>query len=361
MIELSDTATAVLAGPGIVRYLRVESWLGDELLADDVPVTSAVEVVDRAVAVPDRVTLTVPRLAGGRSWAPVGDRHPLGADGQRLKVSLGVGVGPSGVEWFTRGWYVIDDARKQGDAVTVEAVGLLHLIHEARMVTPFQPSGTLASTLRGLVEPALTVDIDPALVDRAVPSGINWSEDRLGAVNEVLDAWAAEAYVHEEGYLAVLPANRTQDPVLTLTNGTGGTVIEATGSSTREGAYNVVVAKGTAADGGEVQGVVYDTLGPKAYGGDFNPLAVPFFFFSPLLTTKGECLAAATTIRDRKRREAGRSFTAEIVPHPGLQAGDRVVVTTDDYADLLCSIEGLRLPYTADGGAMGLSLREVLE
>ncbi|WP_420124386.1 DUF5047 domain-containing protein [Nakamurella sp.] len=358
MIALSDVANSVISRSYTYRC-RVESWRGADLLADDIPVEGGAEEVDRTLRVPERVTFTVPRFDRGMSWAPVAADHPLSASGQRLRVQVGVDIGGGQTEWIQRGWFVLAEAVPSGDTVTVTASGLLSLVDEARLVSPYQPTGTLLSTLRGLVEPAVTVVPDLALADRSVPSGINYDEDRLGAVMELLDAWGADAWVTEDGYLTAVPADTVGTPVLALTDGLGGTVIEASGSSTREGAANVVVARGTASDGTQVQGVAYDLLGPTAFGGPFNPLPVPYFFSSPLLTTAAQCRTAAQTILARRRRSTAVELTVTMVPHPGLQAGDVVTVTTADYAGLVCVVEQLRLPYTPDGGAQTLTVRSV--
>lgn len=355
MITLSATAMDVVRSTRRV-YCSIESWRGGTLLAAGVPATSAVEEGDRTLNVPERLTLTVPRLVDGVDWSPSLDNHPLAANGQTLRVKLGVGLRGTEVEWFQRGVFLIQDSQVDGDTVNVAAVGLLQLIDEAKLVSPFQPSGTLVSTLRGLIEPALTVSVDAALADRAVPAGINFDEDRLRAVYDLLDAWPADAIVDPTGYLRVGSAAQSMVPLLALTSTTGGTLItEPPGRSTREGAYNVVVARGTAADGGQVQSQVYDTSGgPKSYGGAFNPLPVPFFFPSPLLTTVAECTAAAATVLARKRREAAREFRVDMVPHPAIQLGD--VVTADG---VLCVVQGLRLPYYARDGAGSLTLKTI--
>jgi len=360
MIEISEEVASVLTRSHR-RHLAVESWLDGELLTDAVPVATGGEDHDRTLSVPERIVLTVPRLYRGESWSPVADDHPLAANGQRLRVQIGVGVGNGRVEWLQRGWFLVHKSEAAGDAVTVEAVGLLALVQEARLVTPYQPTGTMVSTLRGLVEPALTVTVDDALADRAVPAGINYDEDRLAAVHELLDAWPAEAVVNADGYLAVAPPADTATSVADLTDGAGGTVITAAGQSTREGAFNAVVARGTASDGAQVQGVSYDTSGgPKAYGGAFNPLPVPFFYSSPLLTTVAQAKSAARTILRRKLREVARTFTVDMVPNPALELGDAVTITTADVDALVCTIEGLRLPYNAGGGRQTLTVREVI-
>lgn len=362
MITLSATALSVLASAGIQYFCKVESWLGGTLLAADVPVESAGEETDRSLRVPERATFTVPRIVDGFDWSPNGDRHPLAANGQQLYVKLGVGLSQGLVEWFPRARLLIQDSQVRGDAVDVVAVGLLAYIDEARLVSPFQPTGTLGSTLRALVEPALTVTVDTALVDRAVPTAVNWDEDRLAAVLELLDAWPAVAAVDPQGFLRAAPAVQSATPVLSLTDGYGGTVITAAGSSTRDGAANAIVARGTQADGAQIQGVAYMVSGPKAYGGQFNPLPVPEFFSSPLLTTIDQCTAAANTIRDRKQRETFREYRVTMVPHPALQIGDVVSLTSavEGLAAVPATIESLTLPYTAPAGqlpAMGLTVR----
>lgn len=336
MITLSDRATSALTR-SYRPSLFVSSWRDGVLLAEDVPVEDGAEEGDRSGRVPERVTFTVPRRDRGQDWSPdENEDHPLAANGQRLHVTLGVEG-----EAFARGRYVIMSTRPNGDVVDVECVGLLRLVDEARLISPYQPTGTMTSTLRGLVEPALSIIVDPALVDRAVPTGINMDEDRLGAVLELLDAWSADAYVTPDGYLSVVPATQSLTPVFTLSSSTG-TVISAVGSSTREGAYNAVVARGTASDGGQVQGVAYDltATGPKRYGGPFNPLPVPYYFSSPLLTTVAECGTAAATVLARLQRRAGHELLVTMVPDPRIQLGD--VGSVDGT---VCSVEALTLPY----------------
>jgi hypothetical protein len=245
--------------------------------------------------------------------------------------------------------------------VEVEAAGLLWKVQEARLVSPFQPSGTMQSTIRALVEPAITVDFDSALVDRAVPANSNYDDDRLGALSITLAAWPAVADVNSEGYLYVTTADDATDVSLALTSGIGGTVIEASGESSREGVYNAVVAQGTTSDGGLVRGVAYDTTGPKRYGGPFNELAVPLYFDSPLITTQAQANSAATSRLKTLKRSTSTSYDVEMVPHPALQVGDRLTLTDAALAldAVPVIVENTRLPLTADGGAMTLRVRTV--
>lgn len=360
MIAASETFQFLLAGGARVVRCRVESWLGTELLDDDVPVITASEETDLSLSVPERVTLSVPRRWRNTSYGPVEATDTLAAQGQRLRVLIGLDTRRGAVEWIQRGWFVIQDATPSDDQVTVTATGLLTLIDEAKLIAPWQPTGTFGSTLRGLLEPALTVDLTGAPADRSVPSSITFDEDRLAGVYELLDAWPATGRVDADGVFRVSAPDTEPSIVLTMAdNGYQATVLADYGASTREGAYNCVVSRGTAADGGVVQGVAYDTTsGPRAYGGAFNPLPVPYFFSSPLLTTVAQCNASSATVLARLQREAADPFDVEAIPHYLLQAGDRVqIYTTDRYAS--ADIQTIRLPYTADGGAMRLGLRTV--
>lgn len=348
MITVSDAARSVIDSGTFTYQVQASSWLGDDLLADNIPIVGGSEESDRSLRVPERIVLTVPKYDDmGNWWVPTRDESPLAANGQTLKISLGVGLGVNGVEWFQRGEFLILSTRELGESLEVTAVGLLYLIQEADFVAPFQPSGTIASTLRALIEPAVQVNLDNAPTDRSVPSAINWDSDRIGAVYSLLDAWPALPRMHELGYLEVLPVTVPTEPVGWFTDSAGGTVVSAIGSSDRDGGFNVVVATGTAADGSEVRGTANMGFGPWTYpGGTANPLPVPFGYASPLLTTQAQCTAAAQTVLARKMREGMlRRFTITATPDPTLQVGDPIELDTIDVVGLLCTVEKISLPY----------------
>ncbi|MCI3277533.1 DUF5047 domain-containing protein [Streptomyces cylindrosporus] len=353
---MSATALSVVQRSFTMR-VRAESWLDGELLAADIPVDSGSEDRDRSLNVPERVSLTVPRRDRGFDWDPGADpAHPLAAYGQQLRVSYGVDIGGD-FEWIDRGWFLITESGADEDTVTVTAQGLLTLIDEAKFVAPFQPSGTFTSTIRSLVEPALTVQFDSGLTDKSVPVGMQWDDDRLGGLTEILDSWAADASVTTDGTLFVEPLTDTGTPVLALTDGTGGTVLRWQGATTRDGAFNCVVAQGEDANGNTVQGVAYDTdpNSPFMYGGPFNSLPVPYPFSSSLMTSVAQCRAAAAAKLIQLRRSASRKLTVTMVPHPGLMTGDVISATGAGLTAAPCMIEGLSLPYAPD--TMSLTVR----
>lgn len=358
MLDMSAAALAAVQHSYVMR-MRAESWLGSELLAADIPISGGGEAVDQSSAVPETVTLQVPRLDRGVSWNPLDPGHPLAPYGQRIRVSYGVDTAFDTTEWITRGWFLVTDPQVNGDEVTITCNGLLELIQEAKFVAPFEPTGTFISTVRGLVEPALTVSFDGTLVNRSIPVGMQWDEDRIGALFEVLDAWPAVAHVNTAGVLVVEPPTiGAGTSVMNLTNGVGGTVVEWQGGGNREGAFNIVVAKGEDANGNQIRGVASDVSGtsPLRISGPFNPLPVPFVFASPLLTTVAQCRAAAATILERKRREASRKVSATLVPHPGVVAGDTFTLTGQNVGlnGVKGTLQQFTLPY--DTGEMSMNL-----
>jgi len=355
MIPSPSPFRAVLSGgDSFVYRARVESWLGSELLDDDVPMVDGAEESDITLRVPERITITVPRVVDGVNYAPNTARSTLGAFGQRLRILLGIDSRHGQTEWIQRGWFVIQDATADGDQITVNAVGLLALIDEARLVSPYQPTGTFGSTLRGLLEPAIPVDLTNAPADRSVPASINFDENRLDAVNALLDAWPAAGRINNQGVYVV--TNGDADVVDTITD--SSVILRDSAGSSRDDAYNCVVTRGVASDGGVVQGVAYDTSsGPHAYAGNFARLPVPYFFASPLLTTVAQCNTAAASVLARLLRESGPRFDLETVPIPIWEAGDKFIVTTADIDAETCIAERVSLSYTAGGGPMRLGMR----
>ena len=360
MLPLSGEAAGMLTRSWVM-HTRVQSWIGDTFLAD-VPIVGGVEECDRSMNVPERLSLTVPAVVRGTVWEPTSRTHPLAASGQRLRVSVGIETAGGNVEWIDRGWFPILASSENNGTVNVEAAGVLTLLAEADLVTPYQSSaGTLISTaIRALTGSAIPVLTTRAPADRAVGAILTWDGDRLGAIHELLDAWPAEVLTQPGGYIEILPA-APGAPVLDLTDDDGGTVIEWGGDTSRSGAANVAVARGTASDGARIQGVAYDTDATSTtfYGGPFNPLPVPVTMDSQALTSLTQCRAAAAALLARTKRDGGRRLSAEIVPHPGLQLGDVVRVTGAGLTAHPCVIESLVLPLTPDGGAMSLSLAVV--
>lgn len=372
MIRFSAATEIALKSTSFQRWARIESWYGSTLVADEVPIISATEYQDSSLRVPERLTFSVPAKVEGYSWVPNADvKHPLAPYGQRVKVSLGIGTATGEIEWINRGWFLIYSAESnEQDTVDVECLGLLMLVDEAQLPSEFQPKAgmTLGGALRALIEPGLGVNLDAAPADRAALTTITYSDNRLDSAQAILDAWPAEMRVTEDGYVAVTPEFKfsTVDPFV-LSDRVTGNLLKARTGVTRDGTFNAVVAKGQYPDtdatkaGQEIIQTARDTVStsPFAVGGEYSPYLVPYGYASPLMTTPAMVLKAANTTLARLRRKASQTVVAVCVPHPGVQIGDPVTVTSDDLGLYARPgvIDALELPYLADGGPMTLTIR----
>ena len=370
-IEVSDRLASVLAGRSFRMVCKATITRGAEVLAADLPVDVGREECDATLRVPERVTLTIPRVIDGVDWSAAGTDSPLMPYGQRVHVKLGVAVGADGYEWINRGEFLLQEVDFTGAQITVTAVGLLALVDEAELVAPYLPTGTIGAAIRRLVEPALTVVISPDLTDRAVSSGLTIDQDRLQGVLDLLDAWPARAQVTPDGYLHVLPA----DEYGTAVDDTGmiiqrrhddtGTsrpnVVQVSTASSRSGVTNAMVVRGSNTDGAPIQGVAYDTSGgPASYGGPFNPLPVPEYFSHGTVRSVAIATAVARAMLNRKTAPFRRAWKVDAVPQPRLLLGDQLVYQPgdgQDPADVV--VERVVMPYTAESGAMLLTLREI--
>lgn len=304
------------------------SWLGGRVLADVVPLTRGRVTWSTSRRVQADLKLTVPRFTveAGRTvdWLPTGPQAALARFGQVLDASiLAEGVAAR------LGRFLITEWKQTDGAIEVSAAGLLQTAADDRLLTATAPrdDGTLKSEFLRLLPGYMTAQFHPALQDRACPKGMEWSEDRLAALYEIADAWPARLREDSWGQVQVLPPLTpiTTKPVVSLTDGVGGTVITAPLTDTREGGYNVFVARSSAPDV-DAQAIAQVSGGPMDPNGDYRP--VPKFFASPLLLTEAQCLAAAITMRDESVRSS-RIRRVTMAPDPRIELDDPVELIVD--------------------------------
>ncbi len=306
---------------------RVSSWLGGSLLSGDVPVLSGRVSATTSQVVPERISFTVPpsTVEAGRTvdWLPGDPGAPLGRYGQVVDVTITVG----GVDARV-GRYLLTQWQEQDDgSVQVDGAGLLQTAEDDRLLTATGPrdGGTLKSEFLRLLPSYMTASFGVGLADRAVPRTMEWDENRLDDLYKITDSWPARLRTDPWGQVQVLsPLPAIPVPVLTIRDGEGGTLIGAPVSDSRDGAYNVFVAR-SSADGVEAQAVARVMSGPMDLSGPYRP--VPKFFASPLLLTEAQCLAAAVTMRDESVRQS-RIRKVTFVPDARVDLDDPVEIIT---------------------------------
>lgn len=331
----------------------VSSWLGGTVVADSVPVLSG----RVSWSVKNRVTSTlrmkVPRTSvedgRTRDWRPSNPRDPLARYGQTLDVSLVV----DGV-LIRLGRFLITDWSDNDDgSIDVTGAGQLRFAADDRLTEATAPrdDGTLKSEFVRLTPGYMSAQFAPSLVDRACPKTMEWDEDRLAALYEIADAWPARLREDSWGGITVLPPlPEVPVPVVTLSDGENGTVVSASTSDTRDGAYNVFVVR-SSKDGVDAQAIAEVTDGPMNASGDYRP--VPKFFSSPLFENAAQCLASAQTMRAESVRQS-RVRQVTMAPDPRLELDDavRLVVEKDSptESDEWGYVVGVDLPLTVNDG-----------
>ncbi len=373
-IDVSARLAAVLASRSFRMVCRATITRGRSVLAADLPVDTGREECDGTLRVPERVSLQIPRIIDGMDWSAAGTVSPILPFGQRLHVKLGIDVGADGMEWINRGEFLIHDTEANDRSISINAVGLLALVDEAQLVSPFKPTGTLLSSVRRLVEPAVTVRAHPDLVDRAVNTGLAMDDNRLSNLELLLDSWPAYAQMQPEGYLLIIPGgvygDHSPDDVgmylqrraFPGNNVPRANIVSTSTSASRDGIVNAVVVRGTASNGAPVQASVYDqTGGPTSYGGPFNPLPVPTYYSHAAATTKQIAGAMARYLLNQRSAPWRESWRAEVVPQPRLLLNDAVNYYPEASFESVrrVYIQRLVLPYTAASGPMQVTVREV--
>jgi hypothetical protein len=322
----------------------VQSWLAGTLLEAELPVLSGRLTWDASSNVPDKLSMTVARFDGRRDYLPTQADSPLARYGQQLDVTIRVGD----VD-VRMGRYQIDDWDYDESTVSVTAYGLLQIAADSRLLAPTSPrdDGTLRSEFIRLLPPQMAVQFDPALVDRPVDAAMSWDESRIEALWEIADAWPA--VIRPDAWGQVLlkaPVEVSPEPVLSVTDGEGGTVVSVPRSDAREGAYNIVVAK-SSADGVEASAVAMVTSGPMNVN-TYNP--VPKFYASPLLRTVEQCQATANAMLSTSARRSS-VLKVTMAPDPRPELDDTVGVTRDGVLDLGV-IVAVDMPLTVGDGDM---------
>lgn len=344
---------------------HVSSWLNGQMLAASIPVNRGRVSASRGSSVPERLTLSVPERDNGVSWVPGEDpQHPLARYGQRLIASVLVTSPITGLTWQVRaGVYYVHEWKPQNGLVEVTAYGPLQRAQEARFLAPEAPraGGTLASEFRRLMVPGVSVSIDPALVDRACPQGMQWETDRLSALYEIADAWPARMVTDSSGMVLLAPPVTDLTPVHSWTDGARGTLVEAQDEDTRDGAYNAIVATSSAdtSTSDPVRWVAKQETGPMAWTEDGTGYGqVPRFWSSPLLQTEAQAREASVAMLEREVRPS-RIVRVTCVPDPRVDLDDVAWVVKGAGADKrewLGLVHAWELPLTVGDGAMSVDV-----
>lgn len=331
----------------------ISSWLGGRVLADQLPVSGGrvTQTVTRGVQ--GKISFTVPRtdIYGGRTrrWSPAADpEHPLANNGQELLVSIMTGGVLARI-----GRFLITDFEVDGSAIRVDGAGMLRAVLDDTIIGNTAPrdNGTLRSEFDRILPPYMSATFDSSLVDRACPKAMEWDRDRLKTAYSIADAWPARLREDPWGGVRLLqPLPDVARPILTFTDGEGGTLISSPLSNSRDGAANVFVAR-SSAPGLDIEAVSRIESGPRAADGEYKRVVSEWA--SPLLDSQSAAQKAADTRRNESmRRTAVRKVTIAPDVRPELDDAVALVLSkgTAEERTEWGYVIGVELPLTVNDG-----------
>jgi hypothetical protein len=345
MLDISAAALSVLDG-SYVPQVKVDAWYDGELVLEDVP-WSAGQLGDDTTR--DLVSSgSMTSVAPDSSLIPSSWDAPLACFGSELQVRVGVPLAGQGVEWFSLGWYVIEDfgctewyqPYEHSDG-TIEWVvrgtqventigDRWQLVDQAAFATPEQPASltSVIAEIKRLVDGIVDVSDLSGITDQAIPDSVVYSDSRATAVSDLAAVLALRPRMSRDGTLDLVPiVPASMSPVWTVTINDDEAVARIrswTRKGDRSGLYNQFVSSGTSVGGTPVQGVVTTDTGPLRFGGPFGQ--VPLKNNSALLTTIEACSADAA--RQQQKYGGGQTVLvpANVPANPALEVDDVIAL-----------------------------------
>ncbi|WP_314325430.1 hypothetical protein [Paenarthrobacter ilicis] len=344
-----DTLDA-LEGSRPADTLTVWAWRGGQLVLPEPLTIKSWSLGDEAgenVKVAQKISITALDTDGTLGAWKFDD--PLGVGGTRLQIIYNVGgAGAVNYGWFRitgntpteyRESRIINEyghIEPDGNlpphkkrvwitkaAVVLTAVDLTTNPDRDRFQAPHSPAAgaTVISEWKRLTSRYFPTVVDDGVTDTSVSRQLVYERERLEAGQDLLSRVSARYRMGGDGEAHIYPQ---RGPVVLRIEPTHG-LINVSRSQSIDGLYNRWVVQGkNEATGEPIYGVKDIESGPLKYGGDHGQ--VPFFYTSEMITTVAEATTYAEKLRDEFLGNLAVELEVETIPHPELQAGDRVEI-----------------------------------
>lgn len=323
----------------------------------EIPILAGSVTVDGTQAIRSTLDLTTAGTFddGRRAWPKSGDQLLLAPYGNEIFVERGLFYSDDLVEYCPLGYFRIqtpDQDDSPDGPIRVVAQDRMAGIVEARLLQPVQfmagtTLGVVVNTLITAIYPDAVIEWDDATNLLTLDRTVITEQDRYGFIDDLITSRGKVWYWDHRGVLTIKDLPDATTPVYTVDNGRDGVEVSVTRHITRDGVYNAVVATGEAGDTQTpVLGIALnlDPDSPTYYNGRFGK--VPQFYSSPLLTTDGQALAAATTLL---RKKLGLPYSVKFgtVANPALEPYDPIRVRQRDGAEMHV-LQSLTIPLVED-------------
>lgn len=326
-------AEALAGSTGAEARIQFNLWYDGKLVEPNVPVSSWGLDWDISRQVQCQAKATV--LDEDGTLTPWDLEDPLGAGGGILQTQIVVANTSASIAWQTitsaepdETWRTIGGKTvwiPGGASIPIEADDRTEGVIAARFMAPQQPQNTnsIIAEIRHLLTGLMDVRVDVGITDGTVPSTIVYKEDRMAAVEDLVDALGAGWRVTGDGQFQIYDRNASAS-IWTTKGGSEGELIRVKRKFKIDGNHNAFVSRNTAPDGRELQGVAKIETGPERFAG---PLGQRIrFHAASFATTQVQIEQTARTLRDNRMKTATVVLPVRTVLNPAIELGDWITV-----------------------------------
>jgi hypothetical protein len=351
----SNFLAAVKGSTSPVFY--ADLWKDNSLIAT-LPLEDGEVSFDADSDVQGAIKLTVADKDGTLTPTSIGS--PLTPFGSVVNIRAGFKI--AGVEEVVSlGWYVIWDMEieeawktytgpsgesiltRNGSRITLTGRDLMQKVADYKFLVPTAPTQATAwAEIVWLVSDVVATETPSwaGYSDLSIPSTLTYGEDRLEAVKALAAVLGAEPVMTPAGKLTLRLLNPAQVASNTApTFGWNINVSKYRKSLSRDGVYNIVVARGKNTQ--QLNVVAYSILtdGPTSFYSSFGPR--PVFYDTDLLNT----VASIQSYADAQLQTIGQRNTQKVpitaLPNPAIELGDYASLTVQGATNpLTCRVVG---------------------
>lgn len=326
-------------------YSRFEVWRGTVQLADDLTIINGSVQANLA----SQVTRDLD-LALDESYYPAEDGDLLAPFGNEIHAFRGIRFAEGSRFEFPVFVGRIDEALlNDGGQCVVHAQDRANDVISNKFPSPenSQPPAFVVDEVRRIISGRL-VDAKFGAFDsfRQVVPILTWEEDPGRALDELSTACGAFWYSLADGQFVMrrYPWTVAGDPIVTFSDGDGGTVTSSNAVRMRNSIYNSIVVTGERLDGtAPTYGVANDDnpTSPTYFGGPFGVRRLVRRLNTP--TTDDMCVSAANQLLKRATAfTEAWSFTT--VPDAALELGDVISLNVRGRRGITQVVQSISMP-----------------
>lgn len=327
--EMLDAFTGSSAGDVTLQF---NVWYDGSLIEQDLNVGAWSISWDRSRQVICQTQATI--LDEDGSLTPWSIEDALGTGGSILQTKIVGGGTSANVAWQRiaeaepeETWRILGGTTvwiPGGASIPINAEDITEDVIAYRFMAPEQPKAgnTCIQEIQRLLAGLMDVRVDSDVADKSVPTSIVYKEERMDAVEDLVVALGAEWRTTGDGQFHV--HNPSTTSVWTTRGGMEGELISVKRKMTLASQYNGFVARNTAADGRELQGIAREETGAARWGGPMGHRVM--FHAASFATTQQQIDQTAASIRDSRRSKATATLPVRTILNPAIEINDWITV-----------------------------------